>query len=84
MDVRMPENFAGKVFPSFGEVDEDVDAVIDFSSPACLNGELEYCTARKVPRGDSRHGLYRGATEAQSKGPRRRPQCSAPPTFRWE
>ena len=49
VDVRLPENFAGKVFPSFGEVDENVDAVIDFSSPACLNGELEYCTARKVP-----------------------------------
>ncbi len=49
VDVKKPENFAGKVFSRFEEVDVKADAVIDFSSPACLADELCYCTKNGVP-----------------------------------
>ena len=49
VDVRTPENFEGKVYKSFDEVSEKVDVVIDFSSPACLEGELDYCKKYGVP-----------------------------------
>lgn len=49
VDLHAPENFAGKVYPAFAEVNEDVDVVIDFSSPACLESELEFCMQRGVP-----------------------------------
>ncbi len=49
VDLHTPENFAGKVYKSFDEVSEKVDVVIDFSSPACLEGELEFCAKNGVP-----------------------------------
>lgn len=49
VDVRTPENFGGKVYRSFDEVDIKADAVIDFSSPACLESELAYCVKYGVP-----------------------------------
>lgn len=49
VDIVQPENFGGKVFKSFDEVDADVDAVIDFSSPACLESEMEFCLKHGVP-----------------------------------
>ena len=49
VDLHTPENFAGNVYKSFDEVNEDVDVVIDFSSPACLESEMKYCLAHNVP-----------------------------------
>ena len=49
VDLHTPENFAGNVYRSFDEVNEDVDVVIDFSSPACLESEMKYCLAHNVP-----------------------------------
>ena len=49
VDLHTPENFAGKVYKTFAEVDEKVDVVIDFSSPACLESEMEYCIKHGVP-----------------------------------
>ena len=49
VDLHVPENFKGNVYKSFKDVAEKVDAVIDFSSPACLEGELDYCVKNGVP-----------------------------------
>ena len=49
VDLHTPENFAGKVYKTFAEVNEKVDVVIDFSSPACLESEMEYCIKHGVP-----------------------------------
>lgn len=49
VDLHESENFKGKVYKTFAEVQENVDVVIDFSSPACLKDEMEYCTGRGVP-----------------------------------
>lgn len=37
------------VYPSFADVREKVDAIIDFSSPAALKDELEYAAAHGTP-----------------------------------
>lgn len=37
------------VYPSFAEVKEDVDVIIDFSSPAALADELGYAVKKGVP-----------------------------------
>lgn len=37
------------VYSSFDKVKEHVDAVIDFSSPACIKDELEFCKKKGVP-----------------------------------
>lgn len=49
VDLHTPENFSGNVYKNFSEVSEKVDAVIDFSSPACLNDEMEYCLKNNIP-----------------------------------
>lgn len=37
------------VYTSFGQVAEEVDAIIDFSSPAAIYEELEWANARHIP-----------------------------------
>ena len=37
------------VYPSFDKAEDKVDVIIDFSSPAVLDGELEYAKAHRVP-----------------------------------
>ena len=49
VDLHAPENFGGNVYKNFSEVNEKADVVIDFSSPACLNDEMAYCTKHGVP-----------------------------------
>ncbi len=49
VDLHAPENFGGNVYKNFSEVSEKADVVIDFSSPACLNDEMAYCTKHGVP-----------------------------------
>ncbi|MDE7163324.1 MAG: 4-hydroxy-tetrahydrodipicolinate reductase [Clostridia bacterium] len=38
-----------KVYSSFGDIEEKPDVIIDFSSPAALEGELEYAVKNNVP-----------------------------------
>ena len=49
VDLHADESFKGTTYSSFGEVSEKVDVVIDFSSPACLESEMEYCIKNNVP-----------------------------------
>lgn len=49
VDVCAPENISIPVYKTFGEVKEKVDAVIDFSSPAALESELEWAVKNNVP-----------------------------------
>lgn len=42
-------NLKPPVYSSFEEVGEEVDAVIDFSSPSAIYGELEWAESRHVP-----------------------------------
>lgn len=49
VDLHADESFKGTTYSSFGEVSEKVDVVIDFSSPACLESEMEYCMKNNVP-----------------------------------
>lgn len=42
-------SFDKPVYISFSDVKEDPDVVIDFSSPACLKSEMEYCIKNKIP-----------------------------------
>lgn len=37
------------VYSSFGEIKEDVDAVLDFSSPSAIYGELEWAEKKHIP-----------------------------------
>lgn len=49
VDPRGDKSGEFPVYPSFAEVKEDVDVIIDFSSPAALAGELEYAVNTGVP-----------------------------------
>ncbi len=49
VDLHAPENCGVPVYPSFGQVKEKVDVIIDFSSPAVLESELEYAVSHNVP-----------------------------------
>jgi 4-hydroxy-tetrahydrodipicolinate reductase len=49
VDLRKPENAKVPIYASFNEVKEEVDVVIDFSSPAVLHGELEWAKAHNCP-----------------------------------
>lgn len=49
VDIHAPEGCNVPVRSSFSEVRERVDAIIDFSSPAVLDGELEYAVKNNVP-----------------------------------
>lgn len=49
VDLHAPENCSVPVYGSFNEVTEPVDAIIDFSSPAALAGELAFAAERGVP-----------------------------------
>ena len=49
VDVKGGEVCGIPVFSSFKDVNTDVDAVIDFSSPAVLDDEIAFCTKNKVP-----------------------------------
>ena len=49
VDLHTPEGFKVPVYASFNDVKESVDVIIDFSSPAALDGELEYAKAHNVP-----------------------------------
>ena len=37
------------VYSSFNDVKEEIDVIIDFSSPAALKGELEFAVKNKKP-----------------------------------
>lgn len=49
VDLHTPENCNMPVYTSFSDVKQPVDVIIDFSSPAVLNGELEYAIKNKIP-----------------------------------
>ena len=49
VDLHAPENVSIPVYPSFNEVKEKVDVIIDFSSPAVLKGELDWAVKNGVP-----------------------------------
>ena len=49
VDVHAPDDCNVPVYPSFDAVQEKVDAIIDFSSPSVLDGELEYAVKNGVP-----------------------------------
>ena len=49
VDICAPENLSVPAYPSFDEVKEDIDVVVDFSSPAALHGELEWAKKHGVP-----------------------------------
>lgn len=49
VDINPLPSLGAPVHASFDEVKEHVDAVIDFSSPACIEGELEFCKKNGVP-----------------------------------
>ena len=49
VDIHTPEGCKVPVYASFNDVKESVDVIIDFSSPAALDGELEYAKAHNVP-----------------------------------
>ena len=48
VDIHAPENIKIPVYKSFAEVKEKVDVIIDFSSPAALNSELEWAVKNGV------------------------------------
>lgn len=49
VDVHAPANCALPVYPSFDGIKESVDVIVDFSSPAILEKELEYAVTNAVP-----------------------------------
>ncbi len=49
VDIHAPEGCKVPVYSSFEGVKEKIDAIIDFSSPAVLDGELEYAIKNRVP-----------------------------------
>lgn len=49
VDLHAPENTKIPVYPSFGEVKEIPDVIIDFSSPAALQGEMDWAVKHGVP-----------------------------------
>ncbi|MCD8308952.1 MAG: 4-hydroxy-tetrahydrodipicolinate reductase [Clostridia bacterium] len=49
VDIAPSQNNLTPTYALFNDVKEQVDVVIDFSSPACLNDEMEYCLKNNVP-----------------------------------
>ena len=49
VDIHAPENVHIPIYKTFKEVKEKVDVIIDFSSPAVLQDELEWAVKNKVP-----------------------------------
>ena len=49
VDLHAPENCEVPVYPSFENVKEKVDVIIDFSSPAVIKSELDWAVKNKVP-----------------------------------
>jgi 4-hydroxy-tetrahydrodipicolinate reductase len=49
VDIKADENAKVPVYSSFSQVKEKVDVVIDFSSPAVLQDELNYAVEKGVP-----------------------------------
>ena len=49
VDICVPENAKIPVYRTFGEVKENVDVIIDFSSPDALCDELEWAVKKSVP-----------------------------------
>jgi 4-hydroxy-tetrahydrodipicolinate reductase len=49
VDINAPEGCKVPVYPNFYDIKEKVDAIIDFSSPAVLTGELNYAIEKNVP-----------------------------------
>lgn len=49
VDLKAPENCNVPVYPSFSDVRERADVIIDFSSPAVLTSELDYAMKQGVP-----------------------------------
>lgn len=48
VDINPPENGSISVYKSFEEVKENIDVIIDFSSPAVLKSELEWAEKQGV------------------------------------
>lgn len=49
VDTRTPENCKAPVYRAFEDVKESVDVIIDFSSPAALEGEMQWAVKKGVP-----------------------------------
>ena len=49
VDIHRPENVHIPIYKSFAEVNEKVDVIIDFSSPAVLQDELDWAVKNSVP-----------------------------------
>lgn len=49
IDLRKPEDAKVPVYPSFNDVKEEVDVIIDFSSPAVLKSELQWAVKHNCP-----------------------------------
>ncbi len=49
VDIKAGESQNTPIYARFNDVKEKVDVVIDFSSPACLESEMEYCVKNKIP-----------------------------------
>ena len=62
VDLHAPENTKIPVYPSFGEVKEIPDVIIDFSSPAALQGEMDWAVKHGVPVVLAATGLPEGAS----------------------
>lgn len=48
IDVNAVEKNGFPVYPSFDRVNEECDAIIDFSHPSSLEGTLEYARSKKI------------------------------------
>lgn len=49
VDLHAPDNCKIPVYPSFDDVKEKIDVIIDFSSPAAVYGELDWAVKKGVP-----------------------------------
>jgi len=49
VDLKAPENAKVPVYAAFNKVKEDVDVIIDFSSPAVLKDELDWAVKKGCP-----------------------------------
>ncbi|MCD8372866.1 MAG: 4-hydroxy-tetrahydrodipicolinate reductase [Clostridia bacterium] len=49
VDIKPDESRKTPTYARFNDVKEQVDVVIDFSSPACLEDEMAYCVKNKIP-----------------------------------
>ena len=67
VDIHAPEDIKVPVYASFNDVKEDVDVVIDFSSPAVLESELGWAVKNKVPAVLASTGYTEGQLEEIKK-----------------